>query len=617
MNDLGHTLDKFQIDAIRALKKGQDVIVGAPTGSGKIRIAESLIQRCLASNNRAIYIPPTNTLSHQRFRDWSHRFGERVGIETRDVSVRSDAPLRIMTNETFRSAIFDHSHSLDAVEYVIFDELQNMTDGVEFLSGTVKQGTAWEECILFAPYHIRFLCLSLPFPNLEALARWLEHVRSHEVIMIRKTDRPIEHACFIEHFGSGTPKTIEQIRASSPEAQKQLLNQPDADVIEFVCTQEELPCLYLCDSHKRCESLAFDYAERGIIPSHPEAVTQYDAICHGRGIVQEREAVRLRDCLASGIAFYHEGLMPSLKAVVEQMLTDGLIQLIFMTETSAVGCDLPVNSVILDGLEKFDGTRLRYLKPQEYHQMVGRGRRAYACVDPFKTDAETVRHIFNGDFQAFDSHLDLSYATILNLYNRLSVASREKGEQEITKLGNWEIDENDTTRNMQHSDWLQKSFRYFQYREQLNQNATPDDNELLPVECIHDQPHLIVEYQQLSEALSPQKTALKKRQRELRRTKRNEKQRVAQALDELKSSIQQLETKRDALLCADCPHRGECMQRSQKLQKAQREANRLTQRKVIDFLTLDEIDRRIAFLKSMGYIQHGQLTPKGSCASQL
>ena len=55
------------------------------------------------------------------------------------------------------------------------------------------------------------------------------------------------------------------------------------------------------------------------------------------------------------------------KAVVEQMLIDGMIQLIFATETSIVGSDLFVNSIILDGLEKFDGTRSRYLKPQEYH----------------------------------------------------------------------------------------------------------------------------------------------------------------------------------------------------------------------------------------------------------
>ena len=122
----------------------------------------------------------------------------------------------------------------------------------------------------------------------------------------------------------------------------------------------------------------------------------------------------------------------------------------------------------------------------------------------------------------------------------------------------------------------------------------------------------------MSETLSRKKTTLKKQQRQFRRAKKNEKEDAARALRELETTVQGTEAARDSLLCTDCAHRGECMSRFQKLQKAQRTANRLVQRKeTIEHLTPDEVERRIAFLASLGYFQHRRLTSKGQCASRL
>ncbi|MCZ6678032.1 MAG: hypothetical protein O7E52_12355, partial [Candidatus Poribacteria bacterium] len=417
------------------------------------------------------------------------------------------------------------------------------------------------------------------------------------------------------------PEAIEQIRSAPSGKRGMLLNQPEADVVKFVCDQGQLPCLYFCHSRKRCEDLAFDYGEYGWISPHPEALSRYDVLCNERGIDQDKGAVLLRESIACGIGYHHAGLLPGLKDVIERMFALGFIQLIFTTETFALGLNLPVSSVIFDRLEKFDGARWRHLKSQEYHQMAGRaGRRGldtcghvYACVDPFKTDVTTVSKVMSRDFEQIDSRLDPCYATLLNLYGGL-------------RVGNPQIDETGVAGHTQYGAemdaWIKKSFRYFQSLQQLNQLDQQitglEDEELLPVECIYDQPHLIEEYQQISDALAKEKTAQKKRQREFRRAKRAEKQEAAQALDELNRSVEQIEASRNALLCTNCPHRGECMRRSQKLRKAQRMTNRLAQRKAaIEHLTPNEVDRRLAFLESLEYIHDGQLTPKGRCAARL
>ena len=312
------------------------MIVAAPTGAGKTLIAEHIVERCLAHGRQVIYTAPIKALSNQKFRDWSSLFGSRVGIVTGDVSIRRDAPLRIMTTEIFRNTIFDRPDSLEAVSYVIFDEIHYINDE--------ERGTVWEESILFAPQQIDFLCLSATIRNLKELGRWMAYVRNTDVAVVSETERPVplENAFFVPHFGVGRPEELTQIRSASPDKQRLLLSKPDVDVVEFVRNQGQLPCLYFCHSRKRCEDLAFGYAERDLISPHPEALSQYDVLCGQQGIAQAKTALLLRESIAYGIAYHHAGLLPPLKHVVERMFASGLIQLIFTTETFAVGLNLSV-----------------------------------------------------------------------------------------------------------------------------------------------------------------------------------------------------------------------------------------------------------------------------------
>lgn len=166
------------------MSEGQNVLVAAPTGTGKTLIAEKLIENVLASGRGCVYTSPIKALSNQKYRDFGHKFGkEKIGLITGDVSVNEKAPLLVMTTEIFRNWCFANPEMLNETSHVIFDELHYLDD--------LERGTAWEESIIFAPGHIRILGLSATVPNVYELASWISDVREQQVKVIEEKNRAV------------------------------------------------------------------------------------------------------------------------------------------------------------------------------------------------------------------------------------------------------------------------------------------------------------------------------------------------------------------------------------------------------------------------------------------
>lgn len=177
-------LDPFQEKAVEFLVEGNNVLVAAPTGTGKTLIAEMLIERVLSDGRGSVYTSPIKALSNQKYRDFAGRFGkERVGLITGDVSVNERALLLVMTTEIFRNWCFANPEMLDGMTHVIFDELHYLDDR--------ERGTAWEESIIFAPPHIRIVGLSATVPNVRELASWIADVRGQPVKVIEERRRAV------------------------------------------------------------------------------------------------------------------------------------------------------------------------------------------------------------------------------------------------------------------------------------------------------------------------------------------------------------------------------------------------------------------------------------------
>lgn len=177
-------LDNFQVEAIEALRGGHSVLLSAPTGNGKTLVAEILARDLMAAGQGMVYTSPLKALSNQKYRDFKETFGSAaVGLVTGDISVNPGAPLLIMTTEIFRNWCLGEPEQLSRTVYVVFDEFHYLDDS--------ERGTTWEESILFAPRHMKFLGLSATVPNIEEIAAWITSVRGERAIIIEERKRQV------------------------------------------------------------------------------------------------------------------------------------------------------------------------------------------------------------------------------------------------------------------------------------------------------------------------------------------------------------------------------------------------------------------------------------------
>jgi ATP-dependent RNA helicase HelY len=178
--------DPFQLEALAAIEH-EDVLVTAPTGSGKTWIAREEIRRLLGQGKRAWYTTPLKALTNSKYTEFGLEFGaENVGILTGDRKENADAPLIVGTTEIYRNQIFDAMREGEQVrtDFVIIDEAHYLADE--------DRGHVWEETIILTPPRIRLLLLSATVGKAEEFARWIGEVRGTHVRVVKAGPRPVE-----------------------------------------------------------------------------------------------------------------------------------------------------------------------------------------------------------------------------------------------------------------------------------------------------------------------------------------------------------------------------------------------------------------------------------------
>lgn len=178
--------DPFQLEALAALEF-EDVLVTAPTGSGKTWIAREEIRRLLDAGRRAWYTTPLKALTNSKYQEFSDEFGsDRVGILTGDRKDNTDAQLIVGTTEIYRNQLFDSlrgGSDVDA-DLVVLDEAHYLADE--------DRGHVWEEAIILTPPRIRLLLLSATIGNADEFAAWIEDVRGIRCgVVTRPGARPV------------------------------------------------------------------------------------------------------------------------------------------------------------------------------------------------------------------------------------------------------------------------------------------------------------------------------------------------------------------------------------------------------------------------------------------
>ena len=608
----GLTLDSFQAEAIRAIDQQHSVVVTAPTGAGKTIIAEYAVERCIQSQQRIIYTAPIKALSNQKYRDFLSLYGEQVGILTGDVVINQFAPVLIMTTEIFRNTIFDNISRLSDVSYVVFDEVHFINDSA--------RGTVWEESLIFAPQHIKFICLSATISNIDQFSGWMNEIREIPITVVEEIQRPVplEHSLYIERHGLGNISDLEKSHFNDRNFDKSDLRKYHSDsattnqLIQYVAEQGQLPCLYFCFSRKRCEANAQQYASGDHFfdtDQRTEILTRFDELCRSFNIYSAPNVVAFRKLVRNGVAYHHAGMLPTLKEVVERLFTFGLIQLLFTTETFAVGINMPACTVIFDSLEKYDGVSFRYLKAQEYHQMAGRaGRRGideigytYAKVDPQFADVDQVQSTTLGSIEPIKSQFNLSYNSVLNLCNKYQEQIYEVCTQSLSNYQNVE--------RIQQID--RKLKRTLQRHQDLEKPSCINKRE--PTRQIKSYIDLVIwgdaQYQKL-----------KQKEKNIRRQERGRKRQGVRRkrFAHLNQEREKIKHRLASNLCHHCDLKLPCKQLYEKGQQVNHRFRMLeTERERVSGYQKEQIQLRLNVLRELGYIDQHRLLARGQVAAQI
>ncbi|MBE9049323.1 RNA helicase [Nostocales cyanobacterium LEGE 11386] len=424
-------LDQFQKDAIASLNAGRSVVVCAPTGSGKTLVGEYAIYRALSRGKRVFYTTPLKALSNQKLRDFREKFGyDLVGLLTGDASINRDAPILVMTTEIFRNMLYGTpigqvGISLVDVEAVVLDECHYMNDR--------QRGTVWEESIIYCPREIQLVALSATVANSDQLTDWLNRVHG-PTDLIYSDFRPVPlefHYCnpkgLFPLLNDSKTKINPRLanRGKRRQGDRGKGSRPEAPSIAYTLShlqqRDMLPAIYFIFSRRGCDKAVAEVGDLWLVNNDESQILrrQIDDF-----LARNPEAGRSGQIapLYRGIAAHHAGILPAWKVLVEELFQQGLIKVVFATETLAAGINMPARTTVISTLSKRTDSGHRLLNASEFLQMAGRaGRRGMdlqghvvTVQTPFEGSKEAA-YLATSQPDPLVSQFTPSYGMVLNL----------------------------------------------------------------------------------------------------------------------------------------------------------------------------------------------------------
>ncbi len=556
----------FQEAALSAVRTA-DVLVAAPTGSGKTWIAEQAMAELLARGGTTWYTTPLKALSNQKYHRFSGLYGvESVGLLTGERRVNPQGAIIVATTEILRNALYGEERVPDLI---VLDEVHYLADK--------ERGTAWEEILMHASRRSRLLLLSATLPNAGSFATWLAEVRGMRPEVIIERDRPVPLR-FVLAESRG--------RLIPPDALSHLTPARRSTgwlpgLMRDLEHYSLLPAILFFPARRQCDEAARELAAlRAFGP-------ELRAAALGRW---EREFPFLRGhpfrsgVIDSGVAPHHAGHLTAWRLAVEDLLARGLIRAVCATTTLASGLDVPARTVALSTLVRNSPEGPVSLTPTEFHQMSGRaGRRGKDSIGVVVLPASSREEAHEGlalidaDPDPVTSAFAPGYVQVLNVLRRRSL------QEALADLG--------------------RSFAAFERRGEVRRLREAIAS--IPGDDLVDRPcddRLLTRgrYERMRERLA----------------------RLERQADHGRGDAEELQSVRDEVagwLCATCPVEARCLSSIEALRT--RELRRSSLRQAlhsVEGALADEFTRRAAVLRRLGYLDDAhRLTPQGEWAAEL
>ncbi|MBQ0924666.1 DEAD/DEAH box helicase [Saccharopolyspora endophytica] len=336
---LGIELYPAQEEALMEVVTGANVILSTPTGSGKSMVATGAHFAALATGKRSFYTAPIKALVSEKFFSLVDVFGaENVGMMTGDSSVNADAPIICCTAEILANIALRDGADAD-VDQVVMDEFHFYAEP--------DRGWAWQVPLLELP-RVQFVLMSATLGDVSSFEEDLTRRTGRTTAVVTSAERPI-------------PLNFRYAKTPLHETIEELLAGQQAPVYVVYFNQAS----------------ALEQAQ-ALMSVKVASREQRDAIAEAIGDFRFTAGFgkTLSRLVRHGIGVHHAGMLPKYRRLVEQLAQAGLLKVICGTDTLGVGINVPIRTVLITGLTKYDGIRTRHLKAREFHQIAGRAGRA-------------------------------------------------------------------------------------------------------------------------------------------------------------------------------------------------------------------------------------------------
>ncbi|MDR1395285.1 MAG: DEAD/DEAH box helicase [Deltaproteobacteria bacterium] len=419
--------DPFQTEAVRLIQH-QDVIVSAPTGSGKTWIAQEALAAELARGGRAWYASPLKALSNAKYLEFGRVFGEaQVGLLTGDLRLNTQAPIIVGTTEILRNQLYDSmagsgsSPGQAVCDLVVLDEAHYL--------GDPERGVVWEEVLIYLPARVRLLLLSATIDNAGDLASWLTSIRSQKTQVVMGGERPVPLVSLC--WQKNELLTLEKAVRSPASGSSSRSQSPDPSLMLPILENLSLtPAIFFLATRRQCDLAARSTGVRR--KEDPERrrrrLEVIDEYLEGYPILKgHKHLAILRN---SAAAAHHAGHLPIYKMLVEELMSQGLLSAIYATSTVSAGVNFPARTVVISQSDRFNGVFYNPLTATELAQMTGRaGRRGrdnigFAVLLPGSyMRLKYMGTLFRSAPEPVLSRLEINFSMVLNLIQALDPKS--------------------------------------------------------------------------------------------------------------------------------------------------------------------------------------------------